>query len=212
MDLLLAPESRPFAVAFALLLALALIEGAGLLLGVSMTAWMDNQLPESAGADYDSLPDSWLGWLHVGRVPLLVLLALLLTAFAVIGLTGGAVIHGLFGFYPPALFSVPVAFLGALPVVHLAGAAIARLVPSDETSAVPLSSLVGRIAVVVNGTARCGHPAQARTRNEAGQTFYVHVEPDSEGSEFIAGDAVLLVSQISGTRFHAIPNPRPDLL
>ncbi len=182
------------------------------MLGVSMTAWMDNQLPEGIGADYDSLPDSWLGWLHIGKVPLLVLLVLLLTAFAAIGLACGAVAHGLFGFYPPALISAPLAFLGALPVVHLAGTAIGRIVPSDETSAVPLSSLVGRIAVVVNGTARVGYPAQARTRNEAGQTFYVHVEPDSEGHEFSAGDAVLLVSQISGSRFHAILNPRPDLL
>lgn len=211
MNLLLAPESWPFAVAVVLLLAIAVIEGAGLLVGVSMSAWMDQQLPETIGG-LDDLSESWLGWLHIGKVPLLVLLVLLLTAFAAIGLACGSLVHGLLGFYPPAVLTVPVAFLGALPVVRLGGAAIARFVPADETSAVPLSSLVGRIAVVVNGTARFGYPAQARTRNEAGQTFYVHVEPDSEGSEFAAGDAVLLVSQISGTRFHAIPNPRPDLL
>lgn len=211
MNLLLAPESWPFAVAVVLLLAIAVIEGAGLLVGVSMTAWMDQQLPGMIGG-LDNLSESWLGWLHVGRVPLLVLLVLLLTAFAFIGLACGGVVHGLLGFYPPPLLSVPIAFFGALPVVRVSAAAIARFVPGDETSAVPLSTLVGRIAVVVNGTARHGYPAQARTRNDAGQTFYVYVEPDSQGSEFVSGDAVLLVSQISGTRFHAIPNPRPDLL
>ncbi|MCL2344709.1 MAG: YqiJ family protein [Desulfobulbus sp.] len=211
MELLLAPESWPFAVALVLLIALAVIEGAGLLLGVSVSAWMDNLLPE-VDADFDSPLDSWLGWLHIGKVPILVLLVLLLTAFTFIGLVCGAVAHSLFGFYPPALLTAPLAFLGALPVVRAGGAALARIVPADETSAVPLSSLVGRIAVVVNGTARYGRPAQARVRNEAGQTFYVHVEPDSEGSELATGDAVLLVSQVSGARFHAIPNPRPDLL
>lgn len=211
MDLLLAPESWPFAVAVALLLAIAVIEGAGLLAGVSLAAWIDQHLPENIGGVGD-LSESWLGWLHVGRVPLLVLLALLLTAFAVIGLACASLVHGVFGVYPPVLLSAPTAFLGALPIVRACGAGIARILPADETSAVLLSTLIGRIAVVVNGTARYGYPAQARTRNDAGQTFYVHVEPDSEGIELKTGESVLLVSQISGARFHAIPNPRPDLL
>lgn len=208
MELLLAPESWPFAVAFVLLLAIGVIEGVGLLAGASLSVWVEQLVPETLGG----LAESWLGWLHVGRVPVLVLLALFLTAFAAIGLACAAVVHGLLGLYPPPLLSAPLAFLGALPVVRVSGAAIGRLVPGDETSAVPLSSLVGRIAIVVNGTASFGKPAQARTRNEAGQTFYVHVEPDSEGVAFANGDAVLLISQVSGTRFYAIPNPRPDLL
>lgn len=193
------------------MLAIAVIEGAGLLTGMSFSAWLDHHLPDWP-VHADGLSESWLGWLHVGKVPLLVLLTLFLTAFAIIGLACNGIVHRFLGFYPSPLFSTPLAFLGALPVVRLSALAIARIVPTDETSAVPLSSLVGRIAVVVNGTARHGYPAQARTRNDAGQTFYVHVEPDSEGIEFLTGDAVLLVSQISGARFHAIPNPRPDLL
>ncbi|RKT58668.1 uncharacterized protein DUF1449 [Azonexus fungiphilus] len=208
MELLLAQESWPFAVAVLLLLAIGVIEGAGLLAGVSLSAWMEQQLPDTL----DAVSESWLGWLHVGKVPLLVLLVLFLTVFSIIGLACEAVAHGLLGFYPSPLLSVPVAFLGALPVVRATAATVARFVPTDETSAVPLSSLVGRIAIVVNGTASLGYPAQARTRNESGQTFYIHVEPDSEGLKFVSGDAVLLISQISGTRFHAIPNPRPDLL
>jgi hypothetical protein len=211
VELFLAPESWPFAVAVVIMLAIAVIEGAGIVAGVSFSAWLDHHLPELP-VHADGISESWLGWLHVGKVPLLVLLTLFLTAFAFIGLACNGIVHRFLGFFPPPLLSTPLAFLGALPVVRLSALAIARIVPGDETSAVPLSSLIGRIAVVVNGTARAGYPAQARTRNEAGQTFYVHVEPDSAGSEFAAGDAVLLVSQISGARFHAIPNPRPDLL
>lgn len=207
MDLFLAPESWPFAVATLLVLAIAIIEGAGLMIGMSFSGWLDQTIPE-----IDGIADAWLGWLHVGKVPLLVLLTLLLTSFSVIGFAVSALLHRFLGFYPPALLGIPLALLGALPVVRFSAAAIARFVPSDETSAVPLSSLVGRVAVVVNGTARFGYPAQARVRSEAGQTFYVHVEPDCQGSEFATGDSVLLVNQISGARFHAILNPRPDLL
>jgi hypothetical protein len=108
--------------------------------------------------------------------------------------------------------SVPLALAGAIPVVRVSGAVIARYIPKDETSAVSLESLVGHVAVVVNGTARANYPAEAKIRNEQGQTFYVRVEPEGAGVRFKAGDSVLLVKQISGSRFLAIANPRPDFL
>jgi hypothetical protein len=45
-----------------------------------------------------------------------------------------------------------------------------------------------------------------------GQVLYVMVEPDTADVTFVQNDAVLLVKQVSGTRFQAIRNPRPDLL
>lgn len=205
-DLLLAPEAWPFAGALLLLLALTLIEGASQLAGFSASGWLDSWCLGEAG------PDAWLGWLHLGKAPLLVLLIIFLTAFSVAGYGGLLLSKALFGIYPPAWLMGGLAVLAALPVVRLGGAAIARLIPRDETSAVPLDSLVGRVAVVVNGTARVNYPAQARVRNEVGQQFYVHVEPDDPAAILVTGDAVLLVRQLSGARFQAIANPRPDLL
>jgi len=210
VNIFLAPESWPFSVAALLLLAIAVIEGMGLLTGLSLSAWLDHLLPETGGLH--GVSEAWLGWLHVGKVPLLILLALFLTAFSVIGFTANTLVKSLLGFYPPALLAAPLAFLGTLPVVRLAGAAIARLVPGDETSAETLESLVGHVASVINGTARVGFPAEARVKNEHGLTLYVHVEPDNDATTFSAGDSVLLVRQISGSRFLAIANPRPDLL
>jgi len=207
MEPFLAPESWPFTVALMLLVAIAAIEGIALLIGVSFWGWLDHFAP-----GIEAGPDSWLGWLHLGKVPMLVLLVVLLTAFALIGYTVNGLSHNVVGFYPPTALSSIVAFLGALPVVRVAGAAIARIIPRDETFAVPLDSLVGRVAMVVNGTARFNYPAEARVTNEHGRTLYVHVEPDSEGTQFAAGDSVLLVKQISGSRFFAISNPRPDIL
>ena len=210
LNVLLASESWPFSAAVLVVVAIAVIEGVGLLAGVSLSGWVDDLLPDASSLDH--APDAWLGWLHVGKVPVLVLLVVLLTAFAMLGYTTNTLVKGLLGVYPPALVSGLLAFAGALPIVRVSGAALARIIPRDETSALPLESLVGRVAVVVNGTARHNYPAQARVRNEKGLTLYVHVEPDDPQCAFSAGDSVLLVKQISGSRFAAIANPRPDLL
>lgn len=209
MEFFLAPEAWPFTVAVLLLAGIAAVEGIALLAGFSVAGWIDHLLPPP---DVDSLADSWLGWLQVGRVPILVLLVVLLTAFALLGFTLNALVHQLLGFYPPAILSAVPALLGALPVVRFSGAALARLIPRDETAAVTLDSLVGRVAVVTNGTARTNYPAEARVKNEHGQTIYVHVEPDDPKGEFGPGASVLLVKQLSGTRFRAVANPYPELL
>jgi hypothetical protein len=143
---------------------------------------------------------------------MLVVVTILLTAFAMIGFVINGVVNAFAGFYPPAITSVPLAFLGALPIVRMASATIARFIPRVETSAEPLENLVGRVGVVVNGTARANYPAQARVKSGHGQTLYIHVEPDGEGLQLVEGESVLLVKQISGTRFLAIANPRPELL
>lgn len=217
MELFLAPQSWPFTVAVLLLLAIALLEGLALLIGVSLSGWIDHLAPDlSHGLEgahgVEGGPDSWLGWLQIGKVPILVLLVILLTAFALIGYAINGVVHAGWGFYPPTLLTAAAAFLGALPVVRLTGAAIARLIPRDETTAVSFDSLVGQVAVVVSGTARAGYPAEARVKTVHGQTLYIRVEPDGPERAFGAGESVLLIQQISGSRFLAIANPRPDLL
>ncbi|GHU33680.1 membrane protein [Betaproteobacteria bacterium] len=213
MDLFLAPESWPFLWSVILLLAIAVVEGLALLLGFTVFGGFDDFSPDvSSGDGLGHIFDAWLGWLHIGKVPILVVITLLLTAFSIAGFVLNGVAYAVLGVYPPVWVSVVVAFLCALPVVRALAATLARLIPKDETSAEPLENLVGRVGVIVNGTARVNYPAQARVKNDHGQTLYVHVEPDGEDLQFVVGDSVLLVKQISGVRFLAIANPRPELL
>lgn len=211
MALFLTPESWPFTVAVMLLVAIVVIEGLALLIGISLSGLLDHLIPDAAHG-VEGMSDSWLGWLHIGKVPILVLLVVFLTAFAVIGYLINLLAYGGLGFYPPTALSAAAAFLGALPVVRLLGTAIARLIPRDQSFAVSFDSLVGRVAVIVNGTARTGYPAEARVKSDYGQTLYVRVEPDNPDVQFGSGESVLLVKQVSGSRFLAIANPRPDLL
>jgi hypothetical protein len=211
MNAFLAPEAAPFLIASVVLIAIAAVEGVGLLLGASAFHWLDNVLHHPADG-FDGAWQSWLGWLHVGRVPVLALIVVFLAAFAIVGFGVNLAVHGLLGVYVPAWFAAPVAVLAALPVVRVTGGALGRIIPKDETSAVSLDSLVGRIATVVSGTARVGFPAQAKTTSEHGQPLYVMVEPDNSEINFTSGEQVLLVKRLSSTRFQGIKNPKPDLL
>jgi hypothetical protein len=207
----LAPDTWPFTVATLLLLLITAVEGIALLFGAHVLHWLDHLVPDPWDAVHGPF-DSALGWLHVGKVPVLVLMVIFLASFALTGFALNMVAHRLFGLYLTVWIAVPVALITALPIVRILGAGLAHMIPSDETFAVTLDTLVGRVATVVSGTARNGYPAQAKVLNQHGQALYVMVEPDTHGAEFAQGASILLVRQISGTRFAGIPNPRPDLL
>lgn len=210
MNAFLAPESWPFLLATGLMVVLGLIEVLGLIMGASVSHWLDGMMPDLHGVE--GFPDMMLGWLHVGRAPILVLLVTFLTAFAVIGFGLQIAASSIVGRFLPAWLVGIAAFAGALPAVRVLGGLLARIVPKDETSAVSDGSLIGRVATIVTGTARLGRPAEARLRDEHERTHYVMVEPEEQGVEFRRGTSVLLVRQLRGRTFHAIRNPIPDLL
>lgn len=189
---LAAPENMVFAAALALMLLIGAVEAVGLGAG-SFGA----ELPVDAdGGDL-------LGWLGVGRVPLLVVLIAFLAIFGLVGIAGQQVTTALTGSALSPWIAAPAAALAALPLTSLAGRGLARVLPRDETSAVELDELLGRSAVIVTGEARYGHPARARAEDRFGQAHYIMVEPDRPGPTFREGEAVLLARQ-EGHLFRAI--------
>ncbi|BBL76146.1 YqiJ family protein [Methylomagnum ishizawai] len=209
MDLFFDPATWLFTAAIGLVLGLAVVESLGLLLGQGgLSGWAEHWLPDLHGPD----ADGWLGWLHLGKVPLTILLIVFLTAFGVVGFAAQMMARRWFGGFLPLPLVAAGAVVLAVPAVRTLGGALGRILPKDETFAVSLDELAGRIAIVVTGTARLGRPAQARVRDALGRTHYVMVEPDDGDTEFAAGSEVLLVRRAGGSRFRAIANPRPGLL
>ena len=209
--MLLAPETWPFTAATLLMLLIAIVEGIAMVVGANLSESLQQLLPDPWD-DVHGPFDKLLGWLYIGRVPLLVLLVLFLAGFALTGFGLNMVVHRFFGSWLPTIVSVPAAFCATLPIVRILGAGLARLIPQDQTFAVSFDSLVGRVGTIVGGTARPGYPAQAKVPNEHGQMLYVMVEPEAEGMTFQSGEQVLLTRQISGSRFAAAVNPWPDLV
>ncbi|KXU30142.1 hypothetical protein A0J57_15680 [Sphingobium sp. 22B] len=134
-----------------------------------------------------------LGWLGVGRLPLLMLLAIFLALFGMIGLIGQHLLLDLTGAMLPPLIAAPAALIASLPATGLAARRLAPLLPRDQSSAVPLDALTGSFARIVTGVARSGSPARARVEDAYGQAHYVMVEPDNAGQTLEEGETILLV-------------------
>lgn len=208
MSLYAAPETLPFGIGLALIVAIALLEGIGMMISLSPSNWLDDMLPE---VDSESGLDKLLGWLHLGKVPSLVLLVLFLTGYTVFGYALQMACHGLLGFYLPGWLAGVIAVPSGLATVRGLGALIARIIPKDETSVVSEQTLIGRTGTVSAGVARRGLAAQARVKDAFGRTHYLMVEPDLDDEVFEEGTQVLIVRKV-GAFHRCIANPHPNLM
>lgn len=218
LEFISAPENLPFSVALAVMFGIAFLEGITALLGAGLSSLIETLIPNfEADADINS-PDyqsaspfsKLLSWLRIGEVPVLMLFIVFLTAFGLIGLgiqSGAERITG--SLVSASLATIP-ALLLSLPTVRLFGGVLARIIPNDETDAVPEDSFIGRVAKITLGKAETGSPAQAKLKDEHGQTHYIMVEPDLQDDAFNAGSSVILVSRIGAT-FKAIANNKASL-
>lgn len=208
MNLFTSPETLPFGVAVALIVAIALLEGLGMLVALSPSNLIDHWLPDHS---VETGTDKVLGWLHLGRVPALVLLLLFLLGYALFGYALQKVAFNLLGGFLPAWLAGLLAVPPALATVRGLGALVAHIIPRDETSAVSEQSLVGRGGVVSAGAARRGLAAQARVRDAHGRIHYLMVEPDLDDEVFEEGAQILIVRKL-GAFYRCIANPHPNLI
>ncbi|MEL6365247.1 MAG: YqiJ family protein [Pseudomonadota bacterium] len=230
-----APETAPFAVALTLMAFIAILEIGGMLIGLSPSGALDSLLPEIdldadldvdadfAGGPFDvdapAAPDApgagplsqVLGWLCVGRVPVLVLLVAFLTAFGISGFVFQGLVQGVVGAALPAALAAIPALAIAVPATRFMGLGLAKVMPKEHTEAVSSRSFVGKVATVIRGEARRGLAAEAKLTDGFGQTHYLLVEPDNDGETFDQGDEVLVVRKASGV-YRVIASAHPAML
>jgi hypothetical protein len=204
MDFFTAAPTAPFGVAALVLVGLVLLEAIGLLLALNPSALLDDLIPDVEGA---GTLGSLLGWLHVGRVPVLVLVLVLLTGFSLGGYGVQRISLSLLGDYMPgALASLAAVPLGLLSVRWF-GTALGRLVPHDESSAVSEASFIGRGGLITGGIARHGMAAQTLVKDHHGRSHYLMVEPDTDGDQFAIGTAIIIVAK-QGAFYRGIRDPQ----
>ncbi len=208
MSLFLVPQTLPFGVALLVMLGLTVLEVIGLMTALSPSNWIDSLLPEPA---IDGGLDGVLGWLHVGKVPTLILVILFLASFSVIGYAVQMVARNLLSIYLPALLAAIPAFMGALACVRVGGKWLAYMVPRDESSAISEAEFVGRVALVTAVSSQKTLAAQARLRDADGRSYFILVEPDLEDLQLTQGMQVLLIKKM-GSVYRVIENPHPTLI
>lgn len=202
---ILSPDNVPFVAALVLMLLIGAAEAVGLGGGLAMGEGLDG-----LDGDVNVETPSLLSWINVGRLPLLMLIVVFLFAFGLSGLIGQQLVAAVLGQPAPWFLAVPAAFAVALPVTRVFGRGVARIMPRDETTAVSRDTLVGRVAVIVTGSASHANAAQARVRDQHGQVHYVMVEPDNTADVFDQGSSVLLVRH-AGAKYFAIHNTSASL-
>lgn len=208
MSLFTAPQNLPFGIGFALIVGIALLEGLGMLVSMSPSNVLDDLLPEIDG---DSGLDRVLGWLHLGKVPALVLLLLFLSGYTLFGYSLQLLANGFLGGYLPGWLAGLLAVPAGMATVRGLGSLISHIIPRDETSAISEQSLVGRVGVIVGGSAQRGLAAQARVKDSHGRSHYLMVEPDIDDEVFAEGTQVLIVRKV-GAFYRCIVNPHPTLM
>ena len=197
----LTPDYAIFAIAFVVMVGIGLIEAIGLGLGNF-----------DFGTDLDSAVDvgdmelsDALGWLGLKQgLPILVWLTSLLGCFTIAGFAVQQV--------STAVLGAPLHWGIAGGVALLAGGAmnaftagwLARILPEYESTIVDTEDLVMRRGMVLEGTARRGHPARAKVVDQHGQAHYVMIEPHNDGDIIGAGEGALLVRRV-GALFFAQP-------
>jgi len=190
----LAPDNVAFLSSIVLMLAIVFLELITAVLGFALSSAIDALIPDldfSLEAEFGypalGLVDQALGWLYVGRVPVLVLFLIWLTAFGYAGFG----LQFLFALTPFGLLSwwgaVSVAFLVSLPILHVVGGWLSTLMPRDMEDAVSEENIQG-VGVIMIGKARKGFPAETKYVDEMGRVHYIMVEPDSDHADVQAGD------------------------
>src|SRR5262245_43127289 len=126
------------------MVAVAVVEAVALLAGASLSHWGDGFADYSEGALGDAL-----GWLAVGKVPILALLVIFLMTFAVAGFAMQFAVKAAVGVSMPVPVAAVLAAVIAVFGVRVLGGTLGKMVPRDETNAVPDASLVGRVGTIV---------------------------------------------------------------
>lgn len=147
-----------------------------------------------------------LTWLHLGKLPLMIILVLAFFSFGSTGLLTQSIFSSSTGHMLPSILAAIPAFVVMVLFVRFFGLLLLKFMPQDETQVVHSRSFVGKEAVMVIGTAIAGRAAQAKLRDEHGRTHYIMVQPRDEGVELVPGMRILIISKHQ-TQFRAIVHP-----
>ena len=184
-----------FSCALGIVIALFILEMAGMFFGVSLLGLVDDQAALDADADTSSGFTEFGSWLALDRVPLLVWLVLLLTTFGSAGLTFNFLSLTLLDTYFARWLITLLAVVAGLFLTARFGTFIARLLPKQESSATTADELVGTVGHITVGVARQNSPAEGKFVDAHGQPHYLLVEPLEPDEQFSQGEKILLIQK-----------------
>jgi membrane protein implicated in regulation of membrane protease activity len=201
IDHFMLAEVRPFAVAAVMIVLVGGVEIASMLVGLSVSELLGQSVDLSHG-DGDSGVGHVLSWVNVGGVPLMICILLGLGIFSI----SGFLIQDVARLVAAPLSATAAGVLAAavtVPLLRGATRYAAQLIPQDESYAVGLSDLVGRVGEVAVGPLDGGLPGRVRVKDVHGNWHMVTASAAPGSPPLEKSTSVLLVDRKDG-RFIAI--------
>jgi len=195
----LLPENLIFTVAVTVVTIMSLLEGVLLFFGAGLINFFDVMLPDidleldGFGLEDKGFVSKTLSFLKVKDVPLVILFVCFLMSFGLSGLFLQAFCLKVFGTTASPYLVTPFALFIGLTLMRGFGVVISKLIPRDETDAVKINELIGRIGTITLGDVSKEKPAQCKVKDKSGQIHYFMSLPDNDNDEIKMGEKVLFV-------------------
>ena len=207
LDFFASPQILPFTVSLGVMFGLFLIELLTLLIGGNPIDALIPDFETSIDMDVDGGVDIasnslnafgfsyLLGWLHFGRVPVMLIIALFLAGFGVGGMIMQHMLDVSFGSTLPTFIAVIIALIPGIFSVRYLGGILSRILPRDESSAVSTKQFIGQVATITSGNATENLSAEASLTDAHGLTHYFLVRPSKGEGPIQQGEQVLILSR-----------------
>lgn len=198
-NFLVAGPNLPFLVTGCLVLATLVIELMMLVIGYSIMLG-HGDIDFTLDADGNGIPDylehgspDFFSWINPGHLPSSMLIVVFCGVFSLLGFSGQWIYNGLTHGLAPMLLTVPIVIAGTLPFVRGASIGIAKAMPSESTSAISLSDLVGEIGVLTAGPVKGqGDFGMARFTDKHGMDHQLMVSVNDD-TIIANGESVVLM-------------------
>jgi hypothetical protein len=187
LDFIYISANTPYLFAFLLLMMIFLIEIIGIFVGMGLLGALDSAFD----IDFDSDTGGLLTLLGLGKVPLIVWVALQLGIFVLLGYFFSSLAASLLG-VSSIWLAVAVGFVSVW-LSSLACTVLSKVVPRVESDVVSNKSFSGSVAVVVTGDASYTKFAMAVVRDIHNKPHNIKVKAFDEGVELLQGSNVVLV-------------------
>lgn len=206
MEFFTNPSFAPFAVSTYVLAVLLAIELLMIISGIGGSSFIDDFLPEIPEPPADILSFSGaLYYFGIGQVPALMLVAIFSAFFSIVGLVVQSLAMKVLGFPLPVwmavLLSIPLTLFFTRPTSR----ALGSVINSTKGHAPSMNSLIGRVAIITDGTATFNSSAAAQVRDHQDSLIDIYVKCAMEEDQLTKGETGLIVSSVDG--FYLIVKP-----
>lgn len=199
MEFFTNPSYAPFAYASYLLAGLLFFEIVLLISGLGSSSFIDEFLPEFSEPSSGSFSiSSVLYYFGFGKVPAVMLITMFSGFFSAIGLLIQTIAVSIVGAELPAWFAVVIAIPLALLCTRPTSAALGKVLNSEKGLAVSQKTLIGRIAIITDGTATHTDSASAKVYDASGSAHDIYVKSAEAEHVFARDEKVTIVSVIDG--------------